>query len=343
MPKFQINALFALHAMTSLLILASAPVAHAQNEPLVLPALPTPDHIRREVGEQYQTQVPMSPDEIRWVREQMEQSQYAMHDTAQRETVTRTLTVETGPGAPTPALTLAPGYVTTLSVVDREGNPWPVSTVDVGATEQFVVSSPSAEARAALTSGGESADAPAQASSASRAAPENLILLRPRYFGATTNAVITLKGLDIPVILDVKSAGPEAGRIDGRVTLRLDRLSPDAAPPMIATPPPSPLNPVLLSFLQQVPPPDAVAVPLEGMPQGEVLAWEWDGALIVRSLHPLLSPAWTAHVKQGGAHVYRVDKAPVLLVRVGDRTIPVSVSAGSRFHAVHAVQMGKVE
>lgn len=323
------SVLFALQTIISASLLMVAHGTPAKDEPMVLPALPTPDHIRREVGLGYQSQVPMSPDEIRWVREQMEQSQYAMHSAAPRETLTRTLAVETGPGSPTPALVLAPGYVTTVSVVDREGNPWPVSTVDVGADGQFTVSSPATEARAATRPADN--EGAAEPSASSQVVPENLILLRSRYFGATTNVVITLKGLDTPVILDVKSASPDARQIDGRATLRLDRLSPAAVLPVIAAPPPSPMNPVLLGFLQQVPPSDAVPVNLEGMPSGEVVAWEWDESLIIRSLHPLLSPAWTAQVKQGGVHVYRVDKTPVLLVRAGERTVPVSVSAASRF------------
>lgn len=292
-----------------------------------LPPLPEPPAIRPMVGTQYQEQFPLSPKEIQWIKQQMQDDQYAIHKGAPLQIQNPSLPVSLGPGAKVPTIVLSPGYVTTISVVGEDGSPWPVTSRQIGGGSSFDVSAvsqdmgaprgqPAAEGGVAETrSGAASSLEPAGAKPkfVPDRLPSNLLTISPLYFGSSSNLVLTLKGVSTPLMVNVVADGPHAKTVDGMVTLRVNRHGPDAPPPMYAPPPPSAVNPDLMLFLAQTPPKGAVRLRASGA--FGVKAWSWNGRVIVRTRVPLLSPAWTAEVRQDGATVYDLPKTRVLMLR----------------------------
>jgi hypothetical protein len=285
-----------------------------------LPPLPGPAYVRPMVNTQLNEELPLSPKEIQWVKQQMQEDQYAIHKGAPLKIENPSLPVSLGPGSQVPTIHLAPGYVTTISVLGEDGSPWPVTSRQVGGGPSFNVSAVSQDAGAPS---GQSAATAANAKAGSSAAaqqrpmpvslPSNLLTISPKYFGSSSNLVLTLKGLSTPVMINVVSDGPHDKTVDGMVTLRIDRHGPDAPPPMYAPPPPSAVNPDLMLFLAKTPPQGAKELHASG--GLGVRAWEWDHRVIVRTRIPLLSPAWTAEVRQDGAYVYDLPKTRVLMLR----------------------------
>ncbi|MBU2794437.1 hypothetical protein HAQ01_13840 [Acidithiobacillus thiooxidans] len=285
-----------------------------------LPPLPGPAYVRPMVGTQYQEQFPLSTREIQWVKHQMQDDQYAIHKGAPLRIENPSLPVSLGPGAQVPTIHLAPGYVTTISVIGENGSPWPVTSRQVGGGQSFDVSAVSQDAGAP---NGQNAISAATAGVHSTSAttskpqpvqlPSNLLTISPKYFGSSSNLVLTLKGVSIPLMINVVADGPHDKTVDGMVTLRVDRHGPDAPPPLYAPPPPSAVNSDLMLFLSQTPPQGAKALHASG--GFGIKAWAWNGRVIVRTRIPLLSPAWTAEVRQDGAMVYDLPKTRVLMLR----------------------------
>ena len=293
-----------------------------------LPPLPTPSYARPMVGTQYQEEFPLSTKEIQWVKQQMQEDQYAIHKGEPLQIRNPSLSVSLGPGAKVPTVVLSPGYVTTISVVGEDGHPWTITSRQVGGGNSFVVSAVSQDAgapRGSSVAHAKAAVAAAKTHSAAVAStteaptpipddlPSNLLTISPRYFGSSSNLMLTLKGVSTPLMINVVTDGPHAKSVDGMVTLRVDQHGPDAPPPTYAPPPPSAVNPDLLLFLSQTPPQGAVRLHVSG--DFGVQAWKWNGRIIVRTHIPLLSPAWTAQVQQNGETVYDLPKTRVLLLR----------------------------
>ncbi len=287
-----------------------------------LPPLPGPAYVRPMVSTQYQEQFPLSPHEIQWVKRQMQDDQYAIHKGAPLNIENPSLPVSLGPGAKVPTIHLAPGYVTTISVLGEDGSPWPVTSRQVGGGLSFNVSAVSQDAgapsgkSATMTTGAPSKKGAAHTSKGRPQPvrlPTNLLTITPKYFGSSSNLVLTLKDLSTPVMVNVVADGPHDPTVDGMVTLRVDRHGPDAPPPLYAPPPPSAVNPDLMLFLAKTPPQGAKALHASG--GFGVRAWAWNHRVIVRTRIPLLSPAWTAEVRQDGATVYDLPKTRVLMLR----------------------------
>ncbi|MHB1659485.1 MAG: DotH/IcmK family type IV secretion protein [Acidithiobacillus sp.] len=287
-----------------------------------LPPLPGPAYVRPMVNTQYQEQFPLSPHEIQWVKRQMQDDQYAIHKGAPLKIENPSLPVSLGPGAQVPTIHLAPGYVTTISVLGEDGSPWPVTSRQVGGGLSFSVSAVSQDAGApsgkssSMTTGAPSKKGAAHTSKGRPQPvrlPSNLLTITPKYFGSSSNLVLTLKDLSTPVMVNVVADGPHDPAVDGMVTLRVDRHGPDAPPPLYAPPPPSAVNPDLMLFLAKTPPQGAKALHASG--GFGVRAWAWNHRVIVRTRIPLLSPAWTAEVRQDGATVYDLPKTRVLMLR----------------------------
>lgn len=270
-----------------------------------LPALPTPDSIRAGVRDGLASTIPLSAEEIQWIKKQADTSQYMLYKDVRVKTSSRVIAVSVDPGSTPPLVRVRPGYVTAVSIVGKDGVAWPVITVGSGAGKAFSVEAPSlamGQSAGAATGGGNGA-------------PMNLITIQPSYFGANTNIMLTLKGLDTPMILMAESDKPDGGVVDSHVTLRLNRNSPDAPPPVVIPPPPSPLDAQLLQFLENTPPKGAQVVS-SGAP--DIQVWRWNESVIVRSARTLILPGWIAAVKQDGYTVYHLPPTEFITVRNTD-------------------------
>lgn len=288
--------------------------------PYYLPPLPTPSSIRPMVGTQLHEEFPLSTHEIQWVKQQMQKDQYAIHKGAPLKILNPSINVSVGPGAAVPTIHVAQGYVTSISIVGVDGNPWPVTSRKVGGGQSFSVSAVTEFSGAPAPSyGGEKSSIKGKGGTASTpkkipaSLPNNLLTISPKYFGSSSNLMLTLENSNTPLMVNIISDGPSAKTVDGMVTLRLDRHGPNTPPALFQPPPPSAVDADLLLFLAQTPPKSAQPMRVTG--GYGVKAWTWDNHVIVRTSIPLLTPAWTAEVPQDGVIVYKLPMTHVLLLR----------------------------
>ncbi len=81
-----------------------------------------------------QENMPMTPDQVVRLRQQLDKSQRASSITANipPKSVSSTLMINLAPGATPPAVRLSQGYVSSLVFVDSTGTPWPIESFDIG-------------------------------------------------------------------------------------------------------------------------------------------------------------------------------------------------------------------
>lgn len=324
MSKQKLKVALAVAAVLTSFVGVAKAENNNQNGPQVLYLPPTdgPKDVRPAANLGLQEQLPLTPDEIRWGKGYVNSQQYALHDAPALTPDNRTINVSLDPGAKSPLIHLMPGYVSAISIVGSNGTPWPVVVSKLGSGSQFSTEAPNVSEKTTKMEGGK------EVTTTENASPSNLILIQPSFFGSTTNMVVTLKGESTPLIIMAKSGSPDGKRVDGRVTLRINRASPDAPPPLVIPPPPSAANLELLPFMQQVPPKDAKLLTIDGEIDG-VQVWEWDGQMIVRSQWPMLLPAWTAQSVQDGVSVYKMPISPMITVRGPDNKKITLVVGGS--------------
>lgn len=258
------------------------------------------DMFRRDMNDLYG----LTPNEIIQLRKEWEARQKAATD-APAELKCVTIPISLASGMKMPTIQVTPGYVSSIVLLDRFGNPWPVKGVSWGDKEAFQVESPSGDTNKNATG-----------------IPQNIISVSPlRSIGATSMSIL-LEDKSIPVVLRLvinKAVN------DARADLKIDGLAPGAAPEMRASTIPAQFATTdMIAFLDGVPPKSATRL----MVNSELIeAWSYAGSMIVRTRTDLVSPSWQG-IEHGADHlkVYKTSMVPVILVLDHGETNMVTVT-----------------
>lgn len=229
--------------------------------------------------------LPLSPDQIRDFMRRMENTDSAAVAPSQGppKVQTRITTLSLDPGTDPPQIELASGFVTTITIVDATGEPWPI--LDVGVGGSFEVS-------------------PTQAGS-------HIVRIMPLNRVGVGNLSVVLKDLTTPVIFRLASGGPS---VDLRYDARIPKYGPGAKPPLINRPRLEAGNETIMLLLANAPPNTAKRIKISGL-DSRTMAWSISDHMFVRTPLTLLSPAWDASVSStDGMTVYEIQDAPVLLM-----------------------------
>ncbi|MDD4615615.1 MAG: DotH/IcmK family type IV secretion protein [Alphaproteobacteria bacterium] len=232
--------------------------------------------------------LPLSPDQIRDFMRRLEQTQQASQPPYEGtpKGITRLIPVSLDPGVSPPQINLNAGFITTITIVDSTGEPWPI--LDVGIGGNFEVT-------------------PTGAGS-------HVVRVMPLTRIGVGNLSVMLKNLPTPVIFRLSSGGPT---VDLRYDARIDKSGPQAKPPLVERSSfsrPQAGDDTLAHFLETTPPPGATRVKVGGLDQ-RTKAWAIGDKVYVRTPLTLLSPAWNASmVSPDGTSVYEVGSAPVLVL-----------------------------
>lgn len=257
--------------------------------PSLTPSFTKADFGRTEFSRQAFTQmlqdvVPLSPKQIRTLRELFDQSQRAVAQApgVPPKPTSSSLIVNMSPGAAPPTIRLRAGYVTSLVFLDSTGQPWPIVGYDLGNPKNFNLQPSSPDGKS------------------------NTVLIQSSRQYGEGNLAVMLKGENTPVMLTLMS-GQRA--VDYRVDLRIPGLGPNAQVNYATLP--STENPELLDFLDGTPPHGAKQLTVEGAP---AQAWSFQGQLILRTRVTILSPGWASSMNSpDGTYVYALPQTPVLL------------------------------
>lgn len=255
------------------------------------------EHIAKSYDKASMGLMPLSPDQIRAFLRKLEITQ----DAAQAPSggppkgQTRISTLSLDPGVEPPQINLDPGYVTTITMVDATGEPWPI--LDVGVGGNFEVS-------------------PTQSGT-------HVVRVMPLTRVGTGDLSVLLKDLPTPVIFRLSSGGPN---VDLRYDARIGKLGPGAKPPLISRPRLEAGDETLTLILENAPPGSAKALKVSGL-DARTKAWSVGSKVYVRTPLSMLSPAWDASVSSAdGTSVYEIGDAPVLLMSDNGAMVRAQIS-----------------
>lgn len=233
-------------------------------------------------GSMTQTMLPMSPEQIKRLRELFNQTQAAAATTPgtpPRPTISSQY-VKLEPGATPTVIRLAEGYVTTLAFLDSTGQPWPVDNYDIGNPQAFNIQWDK---------------------------KSNLLMIQATSLYNVGNLAVQLRGLETPVMVTLIS-GQKA--VDYRIDLRIPGSGPNAKA-LLGRNLPQNADPALLNILEGVPPPGNTVLKISG---GLAQAWLVGEHLYLRTRLTLISPAWIATMSSpDGMKAYEMPKTPLIL------------------------------
>jgi len=238
---------------------------------------------RAAFGSMEQNMLPMTPDQIRRLRQLFNQTQAAAATTLgtpPRPTISSQY-VKLEPGATPAVIRLAQGYVTALAFLDSTGQPWPVDNYDIGNPQAFNVQWDK---------------------------KSNLLMIQATALYNVGNLVVQLSGLTTPVMLTLIS-GQKA--VDYRIDLRIPGNGPYAKA-MLGRTLPNNADPILLNILEGITPKGCTILQVSG---GPAQAWyDGDSRLYLRTRLTLISPAWIATMSSpDGMKAYQMPKTPLIL------------------------------
>ena len=232
--------------------------------------------------------LPLEPDEIRTVLERfdrtIESSNVPVHPYPRPESAVQHVSLD--PGSAPLIVKLAYGYVTTLSILDSSGSPWPIE--DISWVGDFEIMEDTVKSTT------------------------HLLRISPGGDFAHGNISLRLLGLDAPVVFTF-----ETNR--DLVHYRFDAIIPGNGP-MAQTPLIDPGISIaagdtdMATALAGMMPPGAKRLTVEGV-DTRTTAFSYNDMTYVRTPLTLLSPGWDSSVASAdGTRVYMLQETPVLLL-----------------------------
>ncbi len=230
--------------------------------------------------------MPMKTEEIRKLLEMYDETQQAVqtpiYPNPKPESTFQTISLD--PGTEPVEIKTAVGHVTTMSIVDASGQPWPIQ--DISWAGNFEVLQPENGS--------------------------NMLRITPMSDFAQGNVSMRLVGLNPPVIISLRT---ERKSVQVRADIQIPELGPNGvAPPIQRQITTTAGDNKLATILEGVAPSSASKLKVDGI-DGRTTAYDLGGVTYVRTPYTLLSPAWDSSVRSAdGTNVYAMKFTPVLLL-----------------------------
>lgn len=242
--------------------------------------------------------LPMRPKEIRQLLEFYDQTRESVevpiYPYPKPEVGVINLSLD--PGVTPPVIKLSPGHVTTMSLLDVTGAPWPIQ--DVTWAGNFEIVQPE--------EGG------------------HVIRVTPMSEFAYGNISMRLLTLKTPITFTLQV---QRDSVQYRVDARVPEYGPFASMPLIE----GGMSLVagdgdLTAVLDGAPPDGAQRLSVSGV-DGRTTAYAWRGQTFVRTPLTLLSPGWDKSVRSAdGMTVYALASTPVLLLSDQGRVVRAHIA-----------------
>lgn len=237
--------------------------------------------------------LPLKPEEIREVLGVFKESRKAAETPiVYPEPKIHVQNVSLDPSVTPPVIKLMPGHVTTITMLDQTGEPWPIQ--DISFAGAFDVTPPE--------SGG------------------HVMRVVPRTAHGIGNMSIRMVDLITPITFSLRT---DLGETYYRFDARIPKYGPLAKAPIIEHGGLSTTagGETLMQVLEGVPPQGATRLSVSG-DDGQTRAWMVDKRIYVRTPLTLLSPTWDSSVRSAdGMTVYTLASAPVLLLSDNGRMV----------------------
>lgn len=238
--------------------------------------------------------LPLRPQEIRYLLMRYDEVQEAIevpiYPSPAPEIAFETISLD--PGSTPPVIKLATDYVSTLSVLDITGAPWPIQ--DISWAGNFEITPPETG--------------------------ESVVRIIPLSEFAYGNISMRLVDLKTPVIFTLET---HRDTVQYRFDARIPKRGPQAAIPLIGGGGTTLTagNETLNTILDGAPPSEATKLTVTGV-DGRTTAYRVAETTFVRTPLTLLSPGWDNSVSSAdGMRVYALANAPVLLLSDQGRVV----------------------
>lgn len=228
---------------------------------------------------------PLTPEQIKEIMRKMEETQNAAiqpsYGQPKPEVAVQTISLD--PGATPPEVKVAVGYVTTLTILDATGQPWPI--IDIGVGGNFDIPTPESGT--------------------------HIVRITPMTRFGYGNLSVRLKDLATPVTFRL-SAGNDI--VHYRYDARIPSNGPNARAQLIQRQKVSPGDDVIMAVLDNAVPAGAKKLKVSGT-DTRTAAYKFNDRTFVRTPLSMLSPSWDASVSSAdGMTVYEVGDTPVILL-----------------------------
>lgn len=244
--------------------------------------------------------LPLEPEQIRKTLENFKVKREAAETpitVPEPRQVVETLSLD--PSEAPALIKTAPGHVTTFTILDSTGAPWPIQ--DISWAGKFDITTPE--------SGG------------------HVVRITPMTAHGVGNISIRLVDLITPVTVRLTTGIDE---VHYRFDARIPRPGPLAKTPLIQY---GGLKAVagrddnMTGFLDGTPPKEAVRLKVTGA-DGRTTAWKVSEQMYLRTPLTLLSPGWDSSVSSAdGMNVYALNQAPVILLSDEGRMVRAQIVA----------------
>lgn len=261
------------------------------------------DEARKKVEEQTFNQalkqlLPLQPNQIRKTLETFRMSREAAETPITvPEPKLEVQTASLDPSGAPIVIKVAPGNVTSITILDATGAPWPIQDM--------------------VTAGPFSIMAPEEGG--------NVVRITPATAHGVGNISMRLIDMITPVTFRVQTG---MDWVHYRLDIRIPKPGPLAKTPIIEY---GGLKAVagkdeqMVGVLDGTPPVDAEKLVVEGV-DGRTSAWGLDGRTYLRTPLTLLSPGWDASVTSAdGMNVYALGRAPVVLLSDEGRMVKAHI------------------
>jgi intracellular multiplication protein IcmK len=243
--------------------------------------------------------LPLKPEQIRDTLEEFAKSREAAETPIrfpEPEQVVQTVSLD--PSVAPVMVQTAPGYVTTVTILDSTGAPWPIQ--DISWAGKFEVTPPE--------DGG------------------HIVRITPMTAHGVGNLSIRLVDLITPVTMSIRT-GLE--KVHYRFDARIPKPGPLASVPIIQH---GGLKAVagkdddMIAVLDGTPATGAVKLKVEGA-DGRTSVWKIEDRVYLRTPLTLLSPAWDSSVSSAdGMKVYTMQTSPVVLLSDQGKMVKINIS-----------------
>ena len=247
------------------------------------------------------TLLPLRPDEIRTLLEHfdrtVESTQLPVHPYPRPELTVNNVSLD--PGVAPLIVKLAFGYVTTISLLDSSGQPWPIE--DISWVGEFLIQESEVHEET------------------------HILRISPETKFAHGNISMRLKGLNAPVIMTFET---NRDLVHYRFDAIIPLLGPGAATPIIDPGVTLTSGDVDMSIaLGGVMPNGAEVLNVSGV-DGRTTAYIYNGLTYVRTPLTLLSPGWDSSVTSiDGTKIYALEETPVILLSDKGRMVRAHLTA----------------
>lgn len=264
--------------------------------------LPMPAAAPSAVDEAASLDSPLSPDEVRELRHRLTETDRSVNAPIV-SVVPRisSLTLNLSPGASIPLVRTALNNQSVITLTDISGAPWPQSDAPLNASPgNFDV----------------------QYNKGS-----NMVAITPLRPWAAGNISIYLKGLDVPVIVNVTSGETDtrsvSQEIDSRLDLRVPRQGPGSGVAAVPVDKIGIHDATLQAFLDGIPPKEARRLKFQGNVPDTTI-WQSGDDLMVRSRAVLRDEFEQTLSSADGTHLWRLPLTPLLTFSVNGQSVHVT-------------------